>query len=211
MSCGVSLMVNPLKWTTANICDFDFKDLRNSSVISSSWPCSLSQNDIQCARENKSTNLGVSYNFLEFEGSFLMNPPIMVKTVFGCSKLTCSCTERELWGFSTQSVELCLCYVHVHIEFIIFFYQWLWQWLNFNSTSERIPHTHYDDNSHAAIRKRLVISWRDFYSHLPTPSTRRLHHLLNQLNGRIMFRPTSLRIATPNMNNPSFSVMSGSL
>lgn len=148
MSCGVSLRVNPLKLTTANVFDFSFRDLRNSSVISSSWPWSLSQNHIQCARENKSTTSGVSHNFLESEGSFLMNPRSMVKTlcfiallsrqgvlgVFPSQSvkkrdifvsitlcwLACSYTEGGLRDFSTQSAELRLHYTHSHIKFTIF-------------------------------------------------------------------------------------------
>ena len=121
MSCGVSLRVNPPKLIVASVFNFGFRDLRNSSIISSSWPWSLSQNDIQCAQENKSTTSGVSRNFLESEGSFLMNPPGMVKKLyFCCFELACSCIEGELRDFSTQSAELRLRYAHSHVKFTIF-------------------------------------------------------------------------------------------
>lgn len=119
MRCGVSLRVNPLMLTTSNVFDFGFKDLRNSSVISSSWPWILSQNDIQCARENKSTTSGVSRNFLEFEGSFLMNPLDMVKTLcFSCVVLNLlACGQKEDFGIflqSTTTSPLCTLSYKIH-------------------------------------------------------------------------------------------------
>ncbi len=87
MSCGVSFKVKPLKFTVASVLDLGCRDINNSSVTSSSWPWILSQKVIQLAWVNRSTTLGVSRNFLESEGSFLINPPGMVRVLcFGlCS------------------------------------------------------------------------------------------------------------------------------
>ena len=114
MSCGVSFKVNPLKFTVVSILDLGCRDINNYSITSSSWPWILLQKVIQLAWVNRSTTSGVSRNFLEFEGSFLINPPGMVRML--CFGL---CSDQKgnsmyaflLWfsgqGFSEVCVSLC--------------------------------------------------------------------------------------------------------
>ena len=81
MSSGVSFRVNPLKFTMACVFDLGRRDIQNSSVISSSWPWILPQKVIQLARVKRFTTLGCSRSLLESEGSFLINPPGMVRVL----------------------------------------------------------------------------------------------------------------------------------
>lgn len=112
MNCRVSLRVSPLKLKIGNVSEFGSKDRRNSSATSSSWPWSLSHNYIHRAWENRSTTSRVSRNFFESVGSFLMNPPGMVKTCFVGLSLP-ACIQKWIFGdFLRQSTELCLCYAH---------------------------------------------------------------------------------------------------
>lgn len=78
INSGVSYMVRPLKLTVAWVFEWGFKDNKNSSVTSSSYPWILSKKDIQFTLVKRTTTSGCSCNLLDFKGSFLVKPPGMV-------------------------------------------------------------------------------------------------------------------------------------
>ncbi len=78
ISSGVTSRVKPIKLNVAYVFDSGFRDIKNSSVISSSWPWIFSQKDIQLARVKRSPTFRCSRSLLRSKGSFLINPPGMV-------------------------------------------------------------------------------------------------------------------------------------
>lgn len=106
MSSRVTSRVKPLKFTVACVFDSGFKDIKNSSVISSSWPWNLSEKDIQFSRVKRSTTSGCSRSLLGSEGSFLINPLAWWESPILCSDQKRECCfmdfSPELWeGIST--------------------------------------------------------------------------------------------------------------
>ena len=75
---GVISMERPRKVTVAWVLDWGTKERANSWAISSSNPQNFSKKVIQVALVNMAITWGCSWILVELEGSFLMNPPIIV-------------------------------------------------------------------------------------------------------------------------------------
>jgi len=75
---GVVALLLQYWGSPACVFEWGLKDIKNSSVTSSSYPCILSIKIIRFALVKRATALGCSCNWLEFKGYFLIKPPGMV-------------------------------------------------------------------------------------------------------------------------------------